>query len=111
MATMAATNGPRPSVEELEAQLGAQVKRLRVLRNITQANLARSAGISVGALKNLESGAGATVATLVAAVRQLEQTEWLERLQPRVSISPMQMLRSKKERVRASRSRGPDVSH
>lgn len=96
---------PRPSVDELKLEFGEQVRRLRVLANITQAELARSAGISLGALKNLESGAGTTVATLIAAVRQLDRLDWLRGLQPKVSISPMQMLRSSAERVRASRPR------
>lgn len=101
---------PRPLVEELATELGEQLRRLRVLRNITQAELARSAGISVGALKNLESGAGTTVATLIATARELDRIDWLRSLQPRISISPMQMLRSTTERVRASRPRRAGVN-
>jgi transcriptional regulator with XRE-family HTH domain len=93
----------RMTARELEVELGAQVRRVRILQNITQAEVARAAGISVGALKNLEAGRGATVLTLISAVKALGQVDWLNALQPVVSISPMAMLRSSKGRVRARR--------
>lgn len=44
--------------EEMEVDLGARLKALRLSRNIDQATLAERAGISVRALRKLETGDG-----------------------------------------------------
>ena len=81
------------TVAEWEAEIGAQVRTVRMLAGISQAELAKRANVAVGALARLESGRGSTLKTLVALVRSLDRTEWLEQLSPLITISPMQMLR------------------
>jgi len=63
------------------------------------------AGIALTAVKNLESGKGATLKTLIKTLRALDRADWLASLAPAVSISPLQMLKSKPARQRASRKR------
>ena len=55
--------------------------------------------------KNLESGKGSTVHSLAQALRVLDKLDWLRALAPVVSISPVQMLKAKAPRQRASRKR------
>jgi hypothetical protein len=43
---------------------------------------------------------------LVKVLRTLGRVEWLETLAPTVSISPLQMLKTKPSRQRASRGKG-----
>ena len=93
------------TTEELEGELGAQLRAARLRRNLSQADLAADAGIALGSLRNLEAGKGATVTTLVRVIRSLRMEDWLVGLQPEVTISPMQMLRAKKPRQRARRSK------
>lgn len=93
------------TVEEWESQLGEQMRAMRLRANLDQITLAERAGIGLTALKNLESGKGATVKTLIKALRALDRTDWLSSLAPTVSISPMQMLKAKPARQRASRPR------
>ncbi len=93
------------TAEELEAELGAQLRAARLRRNLSQANLAASAGIALGSLRNLEAGKGATITTLVRVIRSLRMEDWIASLQPEVSISPLQMLKAKKQRQRARRSK------
>ena len=81
---------------EWEAVVGEQIRDARVAQNLDQASLAARADISVGALSNLERGKGSSLKTVVAVVRALGRTDWLEALAPTVTISPMQVLRSKK---------------
>ena len=89
-------------VESLEAALGSQVRSARLRLNRTQADLAGDADVSVGALQNLETGKGASVRTLVKVLRALDRLDWLEALQPEVSVSPMQyLLQTKHTRQRA----------
>jgi transcriptional regulator with XRE-family HTH domain len=93
------------SADEWEAQLGRQLRVLRLRQNLNQQQLAERAGIALNAVKNLESGKGATLRSLAQALRELGRLDWLNALSPAVSISPIQMLKSKKPRQRASRQR------
>jgi len=95
------------TTEEWEQEIGQQLRRLRLLRNIDQRTLAQRAGIAVNAIKNLEYGKGATMKSLIRVLKVLDRVEWLNALQPEISISPMQIIRSynKAPRQRASRRR------
>lgn len=89
-----------------EVELGAQIRRARLIEDITQEDLATRANISRKALANLESGQGSTVTTLVKVLRALKRDDWLVTLEPEPSVSPLQMAREAaglKEPRRASR--------
>ena len=100
------------TVEEWETMVGEHVRAARVASNLDQTSLAALADISVGALSNLERGKGSSLKTVVAVVRALGRTNWLEALAPPVTVSPMQMLRAKqkspRKRVRV-RTSDPDA--
>lgn len=99
------------TVEEWKSGLGEQMRALRLRANLDQISLAERAGIGLTAVKNLESGKGATIKTLIKALRALDRADWLLTLAPPVSISPLQMLKAKPARQRASRRRtGKDVA-
>ena len=59
--------------DELEKVIGGRIRSLRIGESLTQAEVAETANVSLGALKHLESGAGATVRTLVKVLRALGQ--------------------------------------
>jgi transcriptional regulator with XRE-family HTH domain len=88
---------------EWEAELGRQIRGLRLRQNLDQQQLADRAGIALNAVKNLESGKGATLRSLILALRVLNRIDWFRTLAPPVSISPVQMLKAKAPRQRASR--------
>lgn len=90
------------TTREWETELGQQVRLLRLRQNHDQRALADRAGVALNALKNLESGKGATLKTLIKTLRALERADWIETLAPTVSVSPLQMLKSKPTRRRAS---------
>lgn len=91
------------TIGEFEAEVGSQIKTLRLKRNIDRATLAVQAGCSVSALKNLESGHGSTLRTLIAIVRALGREDWLRTVGPVVTISPLSLPKSGRTRQRASR--------
>src|ERR1700722_10250846 len=66
--------------DELEEVLGRHVRQARINQQLTQAEVATRANVSLGALRHLESGSGATVSTLVKVLRALGQEEWLTTL-------------------------------
>jgi transcriptional regulator with XRE-family HTH domain len=94
------------TVEEIEAAFGQQLRDLRLRRNIDQRQLAGQAGVALNAVKNLENGSGATLTSLVKVLRTLGRADWLETLAPKVTVSPMQMLKTRQPRQRASKSKG-----
>ncbi len=94
------------TTEEWEVTLGRQLRDLRLRQNVDQRQLSEQAGVALNVVKNLEAGKGATVKSLVKVLRALGRVEWLDSLAPAVSISPLQMLKSKPSRQRASRGKG-----
>lgn len=89
------------TVEEWETLVGKQVRAMRIASDLDQTRLAGLADVSVGALSNLERGKGSSLKTVVAVVRALGRTDWLEALAPPVTVSPIQMLRAKQKSPRA----------
>jgi len=92
---------------ELQTTLGERIRRLRLARNVDQRTMADEAGISEKALRNLETGRGSTVETLLRALKALGSLEGLEMLAPEVPVDPLALLRASKppQRVRRPRKR------
>lgn len=100
------------TVEEWETLIGEQIRAERIAANLRQVELAASANVSVGALSSLERGMGSSLKTVVATVKALGRTDWLEALAPPISVSPMKILRAKRgsssSRVRNKATGAPD---
>jgi transcriptional regulator with XRE-family HTH domain len=95
----------RLTAGELAAVLGEGLRALRLDRNLDQKTIADEAGVSVTALKNLESGRGATTRTLIQVLRALGREEWLQTLAPVATINPLNLPRDAPVRRRARRRR------
>ena len=90
--------------EDLEAVLGSSVRALRIDRRLTQVELAELANVSLGALKNLESGRGSTTSTLVRVVHALGRDGWLHALAPTAAtFNPLDLI----EPRASTQRRGP----
>lgn len=88
---------------QIEREIGQRLARLRLARNVTQANLAESAGIGVRTLRRLEAGQPSTLDTFlrVAAVLGLEDA--ILSALPEGDIRPIERVSQKgSERKRAS---------
>ena len=102
---MVQDRGPsRRTTSEWLERLGSGLRRRRIRSDITQADLARAAGVSVSALKHLESGRGANLTSFVKVLRALGEEDWLDSLAEPIEpeVSPIQLLR---ERQRGRRGR------
>lgn len=89
--------------DELEQQLGTRIRALRAARRLTQTDLADRANVSVGALKHLESGAGATTTTLVKVLRALGEQRWIDTLGPAPeAFNPLEVLEARQRAARAA---------
>jgi transcriptional regulator with XRE-family HTH domain len=92
--------------DELEKVIGGRIRSLRIGESLTQAEVAETANVSLGALKHLESGAGATVRTLVKVLRALGREDWLDTLEPEThSFNPLDLLTAREREARVARPR------
>jgi transcriptional regulator with XRE-family HTH domain len=94
-------------VTDLAAELGGQIRALRVREAWTQEELADRANVALNVVRRLETGRGATTHGLLAVPKALGRVDWLKGLAPEVGISPLQALKSEsrgpRQRVRAPR--------
>ena len=93
--------------EELTQAIGENIRALRLQKNLTQSALASHAGVSMTAVRHLETGQGANLATLIRVVRALDRQDWLKALAPRVTINPLHMAASHAARQRARGKKKP----
>lgn len=85
------------------SELGQRLARLRLERNLTQAALAKEAGVSKRTLIRLEAGESTQLTNLVRMLRALKLLKNLDALVPPPAPSPIEQLRTKgRERKRAS---------
>ena len=90
----------------LLADIGAKLRRKRLAQNITQADLARRAGIPTCGVRSLETGAGGSLAYLIKVLRALNALGLLEPFFRPEPISPVALARmSKRQRTRERASK------
>lgn len=83
------------TTKEIEGAFGAQIKALRLSRDIDQATLADRAAVSVSALKALEAGRGSSLRTVVRVTRALGRVDWLDTFFEVPSVSPIAIARAR----------------
>ena len=85
-------------------QLGQRLSAHRLARNLTQARLAREAGVSKSTVERLEAGQSSQLSSLVRVLRALELLSGIDALVPELPASPVARWRNRgRERRRASR--------
>lgn len=98
-------------VVELEKRLGRLLRARRIAADLTQVELSDRANVSLGAVKNLESGRGSSVNTLMKVTRGLGAEDWLDALAPPAEprrFNPLDVLAAQQATVR-SRDAAPRV--
>lgn len=94
------------STEEWERRVGRSVRELRLQADLTQAELAERANVSLSSVRHLEAGKGSSLSTLLRVVRALDRTDWLEALAPPApGVSPIALLRATREADRRQKVR------
>ena len=100
-------SGKQQTVDELQAELGAALRRERISQRLEQADVAKRAGVGRAGVSRIENGHGGTIATLLAVVRALGREDWLNTLAPNVTVSPMDLIRRTRktpQRVRRAKA-------
>ena len=86
-------------IDQMLAEVGDSIRKLRLQRNLSQGVVAERSGISFGAYRNLELGQGASLRSFLAVCRTFGKTDWMRTLPPPM-ISPMEILRRENRPVR-----------
>lgn len=85
------------------AEIGQRLSRRRLELNLTQAHLAREAGVGKRTVERVEAGESTQLSTFVSLLRVLGLIDGLDSLLPEPEPSPMELLKMKgKPRQRAS---------
>lgn len=92
------------------AALGERIAGHRLERNLTQAELAREAGISQRTLVRLEGGESTQLTNLVRVLRALGLLANLEAVVPPPLPNPLEQLRSREKRRKRASGHG-DAAH
>lgn len=96
----------RRTDDEILGEIGDRLRRYRLQGNITQADLARQAGVSLRTLGNIETGRDAQLGTIIRLLRALGRLDALDSFLPPAGVSPMELLRSRgRPRQRAGKPR------
>ncbi len=95
--------------ETILLELGKRIGSYRVNREITQAELARQAGVSKRTIERIEAGSSAQMVSIIRILRVLGLLQNLDQLVPDPAGRPMALLRRQQEKVRqrASSKRTP----
>ncbi len=99
--------GPR---QALQSELARRITQLRLKRDLSQARLAREAGISTATVKRLESGQSVQLSHWLGVLQALGLQESVLLAIPDPELSPMTNWRRKKgqSRLRASKGQGQE---
>ena len=89
------------TVESSLHGLGARLARIRLARNLTQANLARESGTSVASIKRIEAGENASLDTFIRVLTALRLANRLETFLPDPDVRPVERVKRGHERQRA----------
>jgi transcriptional regulator with XRE-family HTH domain len=81
------------STQELQQEIGAALRTLRVNRGMTQAEVAAKAGVALRSLAALERRGASSLKTFVRTLNALQATGMIALLAPQPQVSPLAMLR------------------
>ena len=70
------------TTEEQVKRLGEYIRANRLGMDMTQQTLAKRSGISLKAVRNIESGVNSSMASFIAVCRTLGKTDWVATLAP-----------------------------
>lgn len=88
--------------DEWMKRIGENLRARRLRENLSQQTLAERSDVSLNAVKNLESGRGASVHSLVSVCRTLGAVGWIDSLAPASETSPLEIAKRGRMRLRAT---------
>jgi transcriptional regulator with XRE-family HTH domain len=100
--------GPVLADTAILTELGQRLQRQRLDLNVSQAALAKEAGVSSPTVQRLEAGSSVQLGSLLRVLRALGLLERLEGLVPAPGVRPMELLEREGARRQRASSRRDD---
>ncbi len=95
------------TTKEVLREIGARLQGFRLQQNVTQAELAETAGVGHATVKRAEAGENIRLQTIVKILRALGRVEALDSFLPEPLVSPIRLADQRERgRQRARRSLG-----
>jgi transcriptional regulator with XRE-family HTH domain len=95
--------GEASSDDAIMGNLGAQLKQMRLYKNLTQKQLGELSGLSRSAISDLENGGSGSMRSFVQVLRALDKLDILNHFKAEAPVSPIQIAKMRgKIRKRAS---------
>jgi transcriptional regulator with XRE-family HTH domain len=91
------------SIHDIQEDIGLRLKNLRIDNGLKQSDVAEHLNISLNAVKNAEHGKNIKTTTLIAMFRLFDCLDAFEKVVPKQTISPREMIlnnRPQRKRVR-----------
>ncbi len=82
------------TIDEMLALLGRRLADLRIARGMTQGDLSRQTGVSVGTIQRIESGIDSKLSTFILLLQAFDLDMRLETIIPDQTQSPIQIHRN-----------------
>jgi|GEM_PF-101765 len=100
--------------EKVVIQLGKELRRMRLSGNLSQAEVAKRAGLDRTTVVKLEAGRAATLLTVVQVLRAMDRLDVLDGFHEEPQLTPYQLVEQQekylaKQRKRASRQKSDIV--
>lgn len=100
--------------ENVVEQLGKELRRMRLSGNLSQAEVAKRAGLDRTTVVKLEAGRAATLLTVVQVLRAMDWLDVLDGFHEEPQLTPYQLVEQQekyltKQRKRASRRKSDIV--
>lgn len=89
---------------DIEAAICQRLEKIRVAKNVTQAQLAEEAGVSRRTITRMENGEGVSFDTFIRVARALGLAEHLASLLPDPDVRPIERVRRKGQERKYARS-------
>lgn len=94
------------SIETILMDVAFMLRRERLQCNLSQQTVAERSGISISAVKNLESGKDASLSTFIQVCRTLGKDDWIMSLGPANEVSIADYAkRGNRPRLRAAKTK------
>jgi transcriptional regulator with XRE-family HTH domain len=106
-ANMVYSDATTKTLEGNLRDIGHRIAKIRLSRNLTQANLARETGTSVSSIKRLEAGENTSLDTFIRVLTALGLADHLTGFLPDPDVRPIERVKHEgHERQRASGHKG-----
>jgi transcriptional regulator with XRE-family HTH domain len=92
---------------ELQRDLGAALRSIRLNSGMTQAEVAAKAGVALRSFAALERSGNSSLETFVRALKALQAADVIAKLAPQPQVSPLALLRHGDRVPRRVRHRKP----